>query len=108
MLTFSLPVLQTAKEGSETVMFVATSPELEGVSGKYFEDLRVVESSSFSSDRRQQDRLWDLTVRDLKPALEKYLSSVKQVSEKEHFIRSCPLFCHAEGLASNVTDKRDG
>jgi hypothetical protein len=53
---------------------MAASPELEGISGKYFEDMRIVESSSFSKGRQHQDQLWDQTVKALRPAIEKYSS----------------------------------
>lgn len=55
---FWLFIAQTAKEGSETVLFAAFSPELEGVGGKYLEDCAITKSSAFSYGKEEQDRLW--------------------------------------------------
>jgi NAD(P)-dependent dehydrogenase (short-subunit alcohol dehydrogenase family) len=48
----------TPEEGAQTSIFLARSPEVAGVSGKYFEDKRPVRSSALSYDRGIQDRLW--------------------------------------------------
>ena len=70
------------------MVFAAASPELEGVSGKYLEDMRIVGSSSHSKGRQQQDRLWDQTVKALKPAIHKYSSCIPP-QERESFLKDC-------------------
>ncbi len=48
----------SAAEGARTVVYLASSPDVEGVSGKSFVDERRVDSSSASRDRRVALRLW--------------------------------------------------
>ena len=48
------------EEGAETPMWLARSPEVAGVSGRYFEDTRHVRSSALSYDRGVQGRLWKM------------------------------------------------
>ena len=47
------------EKGAETPIFLATSPEVEGVSGKYFSDCKEIQSSISSYDKETQKRLWD-------------------------------------------------
>jgi NAD(P)-dependent dehydrogenase (short-subunit alcohol dehydrogenase family) len=55
--------IDTLEEGVEATVRLATSPELEGVTGRFFD--RQVESSAQSQayDREARRRLWDLSVR---------------------------------------------
>ena len=48
-------------KGAETPVYLAASPEVEGVTGKYFVDSRPVPSSSISYDAELAARLWDLS-----------------------------------------------
>jgi NAD(P)-dependent dehydrogenase (short-subunit alcohol dehydrogenase family) len=50
----------TEEEGAQTTIWLALSPEVAGVSGKYFDSRRPVRSSSLSYDRGVQDRLWKM------------------------------------------------
>ena len=47
------------EKGAETPIFLATSPEVEGVSGKYFSDCKEIQSSISSVDKVTQKRLWE-------------------------------------------------
>lgn len=58
---------QNAKEGAETVLFAAVSPEMGDQTGKYLEDSRVYRSSRHSYDESAQDQLHEQTKRMLKP-----------------------------------------
>ncbi len=49
------------EEGARTSMHLATSPEVEGVSGQYFVKSRPARSSPQSHDRAAADRLWRLS-----------------------------------------------
>ena len=49
---------RTPQEGAQTVIYLATSPEVEGISGKYFIDEKVVDSSPVSYDETSAKRLW--------------------------------------------------
>jgi NAD(P)-dependent dehydrogenase (short-subunit alcohol dehydrogenase family) len=51
--------LLTPEQGSETVMYLATSPEVEGVTGKYFKDKTETKSSSISYDLNLAKKLWE-------------------------------------------------
>jgi len=49
------------KEGCRTSVYLATSPEVENISGKYFVNSRQADSSTISYDKQVQKRLWDLS-----------------------------------------------
>ena len=48
-------------KGAETPVYLAVSPEVEGVTGKYFVDCRPVPSSGTSYDAELAARLWDIS-----------------------------------------------
>jgi NAD(P)-dependent dehydrogenase (short-subunit alcohol dehydrogenase family) len=54
------PFQINAEKGAETSVYVATSPELEGVSGRYFAKSLEKPSSEESYDEAAQKRLWDI------------------------------------------------
>ena len=49
------------ERGAETLIYLATSPEVEDVSGKYFVKKRAVKSSRASYDQATARRLWQLS-----------------------------------------------
>lgn len=51
------------KKGAETVIYLATFPNLEGASGEYFEKKKVKRSSTESYDNTVAERLWNVSVR---------------------------------------------
>ena len=53
----------TPEQGADTIIYLATSPEVEGVNGKYFEKRKARSSSQVSYDQNAQKRLWDESVR---------------------------------------------
>jgi NAD(P)-dependent dehydrogenase (short-subunit alcohol dehydrogenase family) len=53
----------TPEKGARTSIYLASSQEMEGVSGKYFERQRMVRSSEISYDKALQERLWKLSER---------------------------------------------
>jgi NAD(P)-dependent dehydrogenase (short-subunit alcohol dehydrogenase family) len=53
----------TAEMGAATPLYLASSPEIAGVSGKYFEKCRAVRSSRTSYDRDLQQRMWEASER---------------------------------------------
>lgn len=57
------PFLRGAKEGARTSIYLASSPEVEGVSGEYFDDEKVKRSSEESYEEKKQLALWDLTAK---------------------------------------------
>ena len=50
---------RTPRKGAETLVYLASSPDVAGISGKYWEDKRQVASSEISYDREQQQKLWE-------------------------------------------------
>jgi hypothetical protein len=48
----------TPAQGADTIVYLASSPEVEGVSGKYWEKRKQVASSPQSYDEAAQKRLW--------------------------------------------------
>ena len=51
----------TVEEGAETSIFLASSPEVEETSGKYYYKMREKESSTESRDEDTRKRLWNIT-----------------------------------------------
>ena len=51
-----------AKQGSETVVYLATSQQVSGVTGKYFVDCAPASSSPLSLDREAAGQLWNISV----------------------------------------------
>ena len=51
----------TSQEGAATPFYLATSDEVEGVTGSYFLDQRAVASSEASYDQAAASQLWDLS-----------------------------------------------
>ena len=51
-----------AEEGAETSVYLASSPDVRGVTGRYFVKCRARESSSASYDQDAARRLWDFSV----------------------------------------------
>jgi NAD(P)-dependent dehydrogenase (short-subunit alcohol dehydrogenase family) len=51
----------TVGKGAQTTLYVATSPEVEGVSGKYFSESRETPSSKRSYDPAIRQRLWQVS-----------------------------------------------
>ena len=55
------PVMLTPAQGAETAVYLASSPEVEGVSGKYFVKKKAVPSSAISYDEDVARRLWEVS-----------------------------------------------
>lgn len=49
--------------GAETVVYVATAPELENVTGRYFDNRRMSESSMVTHDKQLQSEFWNVSAR---------------------------------------------
>jgi NAD(P)-dependent dehydrogenase (short-subunit alcohol dehydrogenase family) len=55
------PFFRTPDKGAATTLHVATSPALDGVSGRYFASSREARPSAAAGDRAAAERLWDLS-----------------------------------------------
>ena len=60
---------RTPERGARTLVYLATSPDVEGVSGKYFHDERESRTSVAARDMEVARRLWDVSVRLTGPAV---------------------------------------
>jgi len=49
------------EDGAQTIIYLATAPEVEGVSGKYFVKQKAGQSSQASYDRHAAQRLWHIS-----------------------------------------------
>lgn len=55
------PFLKTPEQGAKTIIYLATSPEVQNISGKYFINNEVTDSSAISYDENLAKRLWDVS-----------------------------------------------
>ena len=53
--------LRSPEKGAATAVWLASSAEVEGVSGKYFLDKKEIRSSRISYDEGIAKRLWDVS-----------------------------------------------
>jgi NAD(P)-dependent dehydrogenase (short-subunit alcohol dehydrogenase family) len=53
--------MRTPEKGADTIIWLASSPEVEGDSGKYFVDRKPKQSNPESYDREVAARLWDVS-----------------------------------------------
>jgi NAD(P)-dependent dehydrogenase (short-subunit alcohol dehydrogenase family) len=60
------PFQISAKKGAETSVYLASSDEVEGVTGKCFAKMHETTTSQISYDQQTQKRLWDKTIELLK------------------------------------------
>ena len=57
----AMEFLLSAEKGAETLIYLSTSPEVEGVSGKYFVNKREVRSSPQSYDTTMARARWHVS-----------------------------------------------
>lgn len=57
------PFMISPERGARTPLFVATSPDIEGITGEYFSKSEVTKSSKESYDESISEKLWDLSVK---------------------------------------------
>jgi len=52
---------RTPEQGAETMIYLSSSPDVKGVTGKYWSNKKSSKSSAISYDRDQQQRLWEVS-----------------------------------------------
>jgi NAD(P)-dependent dehydrogenase (short-subunit alcohol dehydrogenase family) len=57
------PFFLSIKKGAETPVYLASSPDVENVSGKYFEKCKAVKSAALSYDTVLAKKLWQASER---------------------------------------------
>lgn len=55
------PFFKSPEKGAETSIYLASSPEVEGITGKYFVKKKAVKSSKESYDKSIAKRLWQIS-----------------------------------------------
>ena len=61
LLRMMRPFFSTPEQGADTLVWLATSPEVEGVTGKYFVKRKEAKSSARSHDRELAARMWKVS-----------------------------------------------
>jgi len=67
--------MKPPEDGAQTAIYLATSPDLDGISGRHFADCRHVESSLKSNDPIVANQVWEVSAElvgispDIKPVL---------------------------------------
>jgi retinol dehydrogenase 14 len=56
----------TPEQGADTMIYLASSPDVEGVTGRYFDKRKPKASSAISNDRDAQEKLWDASAKLVK------------------------------------------
>jgi NAD(P)-dependent dehydrogenase (short-subunit alcohol dehydrogenase family) len=53
------PFMRTPEQGADTVIWLAASPDVEGVSGRYYSDRKPLEPKKIANDPAARRRLWE-------------------------------------------------
>jgi NAD(P)-dependent dehydrogenase (short-subunit alcohol dehydrogenase family) len=61
LVKIARPFMLSPEEGARTSVYLASSPEVEGVTGKYFSKCKPVKSNAISYDLQSQQKLWSLS-----------------------------------------------
>ena len=61
LIKIARPFMLTPEQGARTSVYLASSPEVAGVSGKYFSKCHPVRSNAVSYDVQSQQKLWALS-----------------------------------------------
>jgi NAD(P)-dependent dehydrogenase (short-subunit alcohol dehydrogenase family) len=60
-LSLVSPFIKKSEQGAETSIYLASSPQVEGVTGQYFQDKMPIKSSPASYDEQAGRRLWEVS-----------------------------------------------
>jgi NAD(P)-dependent dehydrogenase (short-subunit alcohol dehydrogenase family) len=55
------PFMRTPEQGADTLIWLASSPDVDGVSGEYFSDRREIEAKEIAHDPAARLRLWEIS-----------------------------------------------
>lgn len=61
LTVFAKPFMITPEQGAQTIVQLVTSPDLEGVTGQYFEKKRPVKPAPLAQDEQLASRLWSVS-----------------------------------------------
>ena len=52
---------KTPEKGAQTPIYLASSPEVEGISGRHFNNKKHTETNGLSRNKKSQQELWELS-----------------------------------------------
>jgi NAD(P)-dependent dehydrogenase (short-subunit alcohol dehydrogenase family) len=55
------PFMRSPEQGADTLIWLASSPDVDGVSGKYFSDRKEIEAKKIAHDPATRRRLWEIS-----------------------------------------------
>jgi NAD(P)-dependent dehydrogenase (short-subunit alcohol dehydrogenase family) len=55
------PFMRSPEQGADTLIWLASSPDVEGVSGTYFSDRKEIEAKKIAHDPATRRRLWEIS-----------------------------------------------
>ena len=55
------PFMRSPEQGADTLIWLASSSEVEGISGKYFSDRKEIEAKKIAYDPAARRRLWEIS-----------------------------------------------
>ena len=61
LVKIARPFMLSTEDGARTSVYLASSPEVAGVTGKYFSKCKAVKSNAVSYDVQSQHKLWSLS-----------------------------------------------
>jgi NAD(P)-dependent dehydrogenase (short-subunit alcohol dehydrogenase family) len=61
LLKLGKPFMKTPRQGADTLVFLASSPEVEGITGRYFANRKELRSRAGSYNRDIWKRLWEVS-----------------------------------------------
>lgn len=61
VMQFMQPLMNDPDESGEALLYLATSPDLEGVTGRYFDKTQEAEASAASHDEELAQHIWELS-----------------------------------------------
>ena len=58
LFTLAKPFLRSPEQGAQTSIYLASAPDLDGVTGKYFADFKETQPTRIAQDDDAARRLW--------------------------------------------------
>jgi hypothetical protein len=52
----------TPEEGAKTIIYLASSPEIDGITGKYFQKCKQVMPTAEAQNDADAQKLWDISL----------------------------------------------
>ena len=55
------PFMRSPEQGADTVIYLAASPDVEGMTGKYLSDRKLITASNEAYDENSRGKLWEIS-----------------------------------------------